>query len=140
MSDQSCLVIKVYIMGASSHATRQSNSKYASMARQSIYNIRKPEHLHSPICRYQKCPQGPSIWPHYTGVNFTFKFGIYDIVGRDSIIGGGSIIIGSIGGMIAGYQRIQGFLESVDPALSSAVLRASVLFLMFFGLVGVLKC
>ena len=41
---------------------------------------------------------------HWPGVNFTFKFGIYDRVRGGSIVEGGSIISSSIGGMIVVSQ------------------------------------
>ena len=62
---------------------------------------------------------------HWPGVNITFKFGIYERVGGFGIIGGVSIISRIIGGMIAVSKLIWLFLESVDPASSSAVLGIS---------------
>ena len=62
---QSCLKRKRDITGASVHEPRHRNSTYIQTVRQSIYETRQPEHPHSPIRRYERCPQGPPSRPRY---------------------------------------------------------------------------
>ena len=54
---------KLCLTGVSIHEPRQRNSTYIQTVRRSIYEIRRPEHLQSPIRRYERRPQGPPPRP-----------------------------------------------------------------------------
>ena len=54
----------VVVTGTSVHSPIQMNTTYMHMVGWYIYNTRRPEHPHLPICRYKWRPQGPAPQPH----------------------------------------------------------------------------
>ena len=54
--------------------TIQSNSPYGQTVRRSIYDTRGTKHPHSPILRYEQCPQLPAPWTPYTSIPSSLNY------------------------------------------------------------------
>ena len=65
MEGHHCLERKCSVTGASIHVLKQSYSTYVQMVILSIYDTRRPKHLHSPILWYQQHSSGLASRPLY---------------------------------------------------------------------------